>query len=116
MLTNTQKRHLDRALNIAKESTCRQKHGVVIAQGKKVLAVAVNTQRNHPNNVSDPKTQATYHAEWNAMRQLKTIDMSKVSLYSARILHTGESALAKPCKFCQHLIDFYDIKNVYYTE
>ena len=115
MLTNIQAAHLKRAVSIAASSTCRQKHGVVIAQGKKVLAVSVNTYRNQPNNVSDPKTQSSYHAEWNAIKQIKNFDLKKATLYSARVNAKGDVLLAKPCIRCQYLIDFFEIKNVYHT-
>lgn len=102
-------------MTVAAASTCRQKHGVVLAKGRRVLAVAVNTYRNNPRVVSDPSTQSTYHAEWNAIKQLKDVDLSDVTLYSARVNREGKPMLAKPCKACESLIEMFEIKRVYYT-
>ena len=109
-------RHLNRAIQVALSSTCRTQHGVVIAHGPKVLAVAVNTARNHPDVCSDPKTQAARHAEVNALRQLgRTVDHSRLTLYSARVLKDGTPTLAKPCTRCQAVLDYVEIGGVYWT-
>lgn len=107
--------HLNRAINISRQSTCRHKHGVVIARGSKVLTVAVNTDRNHPDVCTDPKAEASYHAEINALRSLRGMDLSGMTLYSARTNNHGEPMNAKPCPRCQAVIDFLNIKKVIHT-
>ena len=116
MLTRTEQRHLQRAIDIAKTSTCNQRHGVVIAHGPRILSVAVNTSRNHPSICTDPKREAARHAEWNALRQLRGVDLSKVTLYSARVHKDDTMALAKPCKNCQSLIDLLEVGKVVWTD
>lgn len=114
-MNSTERRHLDRAITISRESTCDPKHGVVIAQGPRVLAVAVNTKRNNPNIVSNPRFDAHRHAEWNAFKQLEGLDLSKATLYSARTSRTGKVGLAKPCEQCQAMIDLFGVKRVIHT-
>ena len=55
----------------------------MIAQGPRVLAVAVNKDRNHPAICTDPKTQAAIHSEINALRQVRGVDGSKITVYNA---------------------------------
>lgn len=117
-MSSVVQKHLERARSIAQQSTCRQKHGVVVAKGNRVVAVAVNTYRNHPCNVTDPKTESTYHAERNALWQIfpdDNLDYGKLTLYSVRINRSGQMVLAKPCKRCQELIDNVGIKTVYHS-
>jgi len=40
-----------RARKIAETSTCKQKHGAVLMQGARVLAVGINAFRNDPANL-----------------------------------------------------------------
>lgn len=105
--------HLDRAIRIAGESTCRQKHGVVIAKGPRVLAVAVNEERNDPNNCTNPKLEASYHAEFKALMQC--FGAKDVTLYSARVNRKGEQMYAKPCNECQKLIEKLGVRKVIHT-
>lgn len=114
-MNNTQSSHLDRAFRIASESSCRQKHGVVIAVGPRILAVAVNTDRNHPDVCSDPRVEASYHAEANAIRQLDGHDLKDATLYSARVGRTGKRMLAKPCERCESLIRDAGIRRYFHT-
>lgn len=113
-VNSREKAHLARAIKIATTSTCRQQHGVVLAKGAKVIAVAVNTERNDPNNCSNPKLEASFHAEINAIKQW-TGDMKDVTLYSARVNKLGFPMHAKPCDNCQSIIDILGIRKVYHT-
>ena len=107
--------HLNRAIDISKTSTCRQKHGVVIAHGPKVMAIAVNTDRNSPDICTDPKSEASFHAEINALKQMRGIDLTKMTLYSARTNNRGEPLNARPCPRCQAVIEFLGIGKVIHT-
>lgn len=109
-------RLLERASILALTSTERAKHGVIIAKGNRVLSVGVNRSRNIPTNVSLPKEQAAVHAEVAALKALpSTIDYSKLTLYSARVLRNGQLALAKPCSLCQSVLDFIGLTDIYWT-
>lgn len=117
MLTRTEQRHLQRALAIASTSTERHRHGVILAVGRRVIAVGVNRSRNIPVNCTDPKREAGYHAEVAAIKALRgvNVDWSKVTLYSARLLKDNSPACAAPCSNCQTLIDYLEIGRVIST-
>lgn len=116
MISRSDERHIERALMIAKASTCKFRHGVVIAHGKKVIAVGVNTERNHTLICSDPRTEASRHAEFNAARLVRYMDTSKMTLYSARVMRNGSAGVSKPCANCKTLIDLLDFKEVWYFD
>lgn len=92
-------------------------HGVVVAAGRRVLAVAVNTERNHPRVCSDPKREAAYHAEHNALRQVAGmgVDPRRLTVYSARVNKAGQPVLAKPCSACADLLEAFGIRDVVWT-
>ena len=115
-MNSQERRLLARAMDVSKNSTCMQKHGVVIAAGNRVLAVAVNTDRNNPAICSDPKSEAAYHAEINALKQLRGFDLRVATLYSARTNRRGVARLAKPCARCQAAIEEAGIKKTIWTE
>lgn len=114
-LTNTDRKHIQRALAVASTSTCNQRHGAVVAHGPRVLAVSVNRNRNSPLICTDPKAEAAFHAEIVALKQLSGIKWSDVTLYSARIGKAGDARMAKPCPKCQAVIDFLGIGKVVHT-
>lgn len=114
-MNNTQSNHLKRAVEVARQSTCHFRHGVVIAVGPRVLAVAVNTHRNYGDVCADPISEMSFHAEHNALKQLAGRDLRKAVLYSARITASGKESLAKPCPKCQELIKASGIRTVYFT-
>lgn len=102
-LTRAEKAHLARAVRVAEESTCRQKHGAVIALGRgRVLAVGVNSFRSHPMHVTDPKREASFHAEVAVLRQLNyDVKDGRSVLFVARTNRLGEPMLSMPCPQCR---------------
>lgn len=115
-MNTREKTLLNRAIEISKQSSCAQKHGVVIASGRRILAVAVNTDRNNPNICSEPKTEASFHAEWNAIKQiLDSNSFASMTVYSARTNRKGEPLPAKPCRRCLSMILGMNFKKVIHT-
>lgn len=85
---------LTRACQVAATSTCKKRHGVVIAHGPRVMAVGVNSYRG-------PDAPDTYHAEIAAVKALNTtVPFAKLSVYSARVTANGKPAIATPCGAC----------------
>lgn len=113
-LTKADLAHLRRALRIAKTSTCRQKHGAIVANGKRVHSVGVNSFRSHPNVVSDPKADASWHAEVAAIRGMRGIPTG-MTLYVARVGKAGLPVLSKPCPRCMSFMIANGISRVVYT-
>lgn len=114
MLTNADRAHLNRALRIAESSTCKNRHGAVIAQGRRILSVGINTFRSNPNNVTDPKNEASFHAEISALRGLRSRS-DGLSLYVGRLSRQGNSLLSKPCMRCWDIISSSGISRVVYS-
>lgn len=115
-LSRSERRHLDRAIAIASTSSQRQKHGCVIAVGKRTLAVGINRARNPPGVCTDPQREASVHAEIAAIKALnRGMDWSKVTVYSARLLKSGEPAMAAPCSRCKSVLDFLGVGRVIHT-
>ena len=115
-MNNRQTSHLKRATEIAKHSSCNFRHGVVIAIGPRVLAVAVNTHRNYGEVCGVPLKEMSFHAERNALKQLEGRDLSRAVLYSARVGKDGKALLAKPCPDCWELIKAAGIRKVCFTK
>ena len=111
-LSNMETKHLERALRLATLSTMRSKHGALLVVNGKVLSVGVNVQRNdvapHIKHV-----HVSDHAEANALRGLS--DLSKCTLYVARINYVGAPMYSKPCVYCQRLIKVLNLKQVIHT-
>jgi len=114
-VNNTQATHLKRALAVASTSTVRQRHGAVIAQGPRVLAVGVNSMRTDPMNCSDPRSQASFHAEVAVLRQLRGRDLSGATLYVARMNRNQAAAMSRPCLACSAMIEYAGVSKVVYT-
>ena len=114
-MNNTQATHLKRALAVASVSTMRQRHGAVIAQGPRVLAVGVNSMRTAPMNCTDPRSQAAWHAEVAVLRQLRGRDLHGATLYVARLNRNQVAAMSRPCVACQAVIEYAGVSKVIYT-
>lgn len=116
-LTRAEEAHLARAVRVAEESTCRQKHGAVVALGRgRVLAVGVNSFRSHPMHVTDPKREASFHAEVAVLRQLNyDVNDGRSVLFVARVNRLGEPMLSMPCPECRIAIAKAGVGKVVYT-
>lgn len=101
------------AIQLAHKSDDRFRLGCVIAQKNRPVALGFNSM-----NKTDPKTQSKYnfrHAESHAIIGTPENLLTNSSLYVARIGARGRLLLAKPCEYCQRLIDESKIKRVYYS-
>ena len=104
-------------MKIAATSSCRFRHGAVIVKGGRVIAVGVNTHRNHPCVVTSPKNESSFHAEIMALRALQSEECAKgADIYIARIgWSEGEPRLSKPCSICHAALINAGIRKIYYT-
>lgn len=115
-MSNRDRVHLARALRVASTSTERIKHGAVVVKSGRVIGVGVNTFRNHPNTVSDPEHESSYHAEINAIRGLDEASVAGAVIYVARVNRMGHSRMSKPCNACRGALAYAGIKRVVWTE
>jgi len=103
-------------LELATTSACKQwKHGAIIRKGGRILGRGINSDRNNPNLVADPKTQAAVHAEVAAIRAAGNTDLRGATLFVARANRQGEARMSKPCENCQKAMKARGIKKVIYT-
>lgn len=106
---------LGRAAELASFSTETYRHGAIIVKGSKTLAVGINRNVNNPNQVSNPKTEASIHAEVAALNACRRANLEGAVIYVARILKDGSPAMSKPCENCQKALREAGIKKVFYT-
>jgi deoxycytidylate deaminase len=114
-LSNRQVGWLARAGVVAELSGYKHRHGAVIVQGGSVVSVGVNRVRNHPDNVCDPKREASVHAEVAAIRGARGACLRGATLYVARVRKGGEFGLSRPCVNCLEEIGRVGIRKVVYS-
>ena len=71
----------------------------------------------HHRGYCDGKHITTMHAEHHAIRNYikKGGKIKNIRLYVVRLDRKGKLRMSKPCKKCQKLIDFHNIKKVHYS-
>lgn len=99
-------RWLELAIELARKNpNTRHKHGAVLVQSGRVLAVGLNTERAafYPSR----------HAEWHAVREHTT---ARATLYVARVMRNGAIGYSEPCQECMKmLMVFTNVKQVFFT-
>lgn len=101
------------AIQLAYKSDDRFRLGCVIAQKNRPVSIGYNSMVK-----TDPKLESPFkfrHAESHAIIGTPANLLSGSTLYVARIGARGRLLLAKPCEYCQRLIDESNIKRVFYS-
>lgn len=115
---------MHRALAIASQGTCKQKHGAVLMQGARVLAVGVNSMRNDPANIvwTDPDNKPpgiSTHAEIQATRTHLSVPNTTLYLVRWGFDHSNNRPMfmdSKPCDEClAYLVWQTSVKEVVYS-
>lgn len=91
------------------------KHAAVIFRKNRILAKGVNRYKTHPLGSG---YHNRLHAEIDALlRVLKhhKVDLSKCSIYVARVNNQGEPRMSKPCKDCMRILRKYGL-SVFWTK
>jgi deoxycytidylate deaminase len=97
------------------------KHAAAVVLKNEIISVGWNELKSHPFQVQFSKEPEKYflHAEVNAIRKslnhIKPEDLSKATLYVARVMKNGEWGMSCPCAGCTKAILAFDIKKVIYT-
>lgn len=113
-------RLLERATGVAMTSTCRWKHGAVVAKGSKVLAWSPNIFRNDSRVDYEG---ATWHAEEAALRELCRLtgrtychgQFRGLTIYVSRVNRLGQTRLSRPCKTCLEMLTYQGIRDIVFT-
>ena len=104
------------ALKVAALSDQKQRHGAVLMQGSRLLALGINKQKNEPDNVGDDHVhRISVHAEVAAVRAHKLVP--NTSLYVARLSNGEDSFIySRPCKDClEYLTWDTSVKKIVYS-
>lgn len=113
---------LRRALDVTEKSEYYPyKVGAVVFKGSRILSEGTNAIRGCTRVPSEYKKFChTLHAEQDALSKLlNNPDVIKgASILVIRINNNaaGKISMAKPCEFCQKMIEDYGIRNVYYSD
>ena len=111
--------HLLLAYTVAKQSPSRYRLGAVVAKRNRVLGVGFNNQgKTHPiMRKYDPGEfrPGGIHAEVKACQGASYRELNGAEIYVARVLRSGEPALAKPCEICQRFLRAMGVRLAYYS-
>ena len=95
----TMSRRIAKAVTIANTGTCRHKHGAILMQGSRVLAVGVNSYRNPPQGMAwEDVSGISIHAEVAATRMHTTVP--NTTLYIVRVNRKLDLMPSHPCREC----------------
>jgi len=101
----------------------RAKHCAIIAKGKSLLGVGVNSYDTHPQMLNKHSVYGSsinkankihIHAEIHALMSVRYRNLSGCTIYIVRHCSRGLS-LSKPCKICLNKILQSEIKQIVYT-
>jgi tRNA(Arg) A34 adenosine deaminase TadA len=115
--------HLDTAIQIAKANPVvgLPKMAAVIARRKKIISVGLNTHKTDPLQLrySRHPLSVCKHAEIsaikNAIKADRNVDLRGTTIFIARVMKDGTTAIAKPCEGCQKALTAYGINRAYWT-
>ena len=105
-------KHMEMAINVAKTSKCRFKHGCVVVYRGKVVSSATNKQLLVPNDRTWRRSQV--HAEAAAIAAARKYS-NGATVYVARVDNDGQPMDSKPCKRCESLLSRYGINQIIWT-
>lgn len=113
------------AIEIAKKSDMRVKHGCIIIDNKgTIISKACNKMLNFDTEKiknRDQYLKVSYHAEENALKQVNPKKLFGAKLYVVRYGNSDSNFFmnSKPCNRCTIIIDKYmkkyGLKNVFYS-
>lgn len=102
------------AKKLSYKSDYHHKLGSVIIKKNRILGLGFNK----PNKTSPHSNHPfrTIHAELDAILSCDRQDLIGSTIYIYREFKDGSPAPAKPCTYCQQLIELAGIKKVCYTD
>lgn len=111
---------MNRTINYAKQSQCRQRHAALVTKSGRVLSWATNKYYNDPSMFSSDlltreQDMISIHAEVKAMRGIDEKLLQGATIYVARVMPKGHPAMSKPCARCQEALDRAGVRKVVYT-
>lgn len=106
---------IDRAIQEAKKSHHKSRHGCIIFKGSRILSTGFN-QLRHCSKLDKKylKWVGSLHAE-QATILFNQSDLKRSSLLVIRLNNMGQLMYSKPCKVCEALIRDVGITKIYYS-
>lgn len=89
-------KHLETAVELARTSRCRYRHGAVVVYDGKVISQATNKKVGDP---SKEWRRSHIHAEVAAAAAARS-RVAGSTVYVARVLANGRPAHSRPCRKC----------------
>lgn len=117
---------ISRALYTPKHEV-RTFHVSFLLYKSRILSIGINSLKTTPINILNNKYFRTNNgiihnkgicSEWASLNKLKNtsnIRFNKLSLINVRIGRDGLIKNSKPCSFCESLCQFFNIKEIYFT-
>lgn len=112
MITLTDRKFIKQAIKEAQKSEHNFRLGAIVVCSGNVVSRGFNFYTSHPSLV--PSFGCSIHAEISALKKIKC--KRRVTVYVARILSSGNPAIAKPCEHCTKYCKKKLVKRVVYTE
>ena len=107
------------AVRTAYRSESKFRLGAVLVKKNRVLSWGINKMdKSHPvqQEYSDVPFLTGLHAEIHSCIGLHQEDLEGSSIYVARLLKNGKTALALPCDGCQRFMKVCGVREAFYTD
>ena len=91
----------------------RYRVGAAIYIGNRLISIGWNQRKTHPKQRSIFRWT---HAEMSAIIGTNKHDLTRSTIYVARITPGGDVKMAKPCIDCQRILRAAGIKNIIFTD
>ena len=109
-MTKRNKKGLKHAIRAAYLSDFyKHRVGSALFYKNKLLNIGWNRKKSHP----ECPTQHSQHAEFNVC--IGVAEVSRCTLYVARLTRTDNIGIAMPCEICQKFLSKKGITKVFYT-
>lgn len=106
------------AIREAYSSSSKFRLGAVLTKRNHVISTACNNMnKTHPIQAKASKLPFTIgiHAEVRCCIGMPFCDLDNSTLYVARILRNGHTAISKPCNSCYSYLREVGVKRVFFT-
>ena len=114
-MTHSIRSRIKTAAKAALKTEDRFQVGCAVYKGGNLLASAANQMTKSHTAAQKHYNFPFPHAEYNAIRSVKSSCLKNCTLYVARVDKDGNYVMAKPCSCCQKMLKSHGIKTVYFT-
>lgn len=105
-LSNAQSSLLQKAIDLAALSECKQRHGALLVRNGNILCIGVNVNKNEPRPWM-PYDALSDHAEYSCLAGAPQKWLTRGTLYVARLTPAGNIGNSEPCASCKHYLEIW---------